>query len=129
MKMQEADGAWIMRSSPVRYQKEGDTNYSLCQVVDAKIRSGFTCAASGGEVVMGRTMNVPFKLPFLIRGLAKTATTVTLVNVTLVAAWLIPSVTPFIAMAFTATYLYSFIIGGAQNIFVLNNRQKWRFLL
>jgi phosphatidylserine synthase len=60
------------------------------------------------------TMNVPFKLPFLIRGLAKTATTVTLVNVTLVAAWLIPSVTPFIAMAFIATYLYSFMIGGTQ---------------
>jgi len=60
------------------------------------------------------TMNVPFKLPFLIRGLAKTATTVTLVNVTLVAAWLIPSVTLFIAMAFIATYLYSFIIGGTQ---------------
>ncbi len=60
------------------------------------------------------TMNVPFKLPFLIRGLAKTATTVTLVNVTLVAAWLIPSVTPFIAMAFIATYLYSFMVGGTQ---------------
>jgi phosphatidylserine synthase len=60
------------------------------------------------------TMNVPFKLPFLIRGLAKNATTVTLVNVTLVAAWLIPSVAPFIAMAFIATYLYSFIIGGTQ---------------
>ena len=60
------------------------------------------------------TMNVPFKLPFLIRGLAKTATTVTLVNVTLVAAWLIPSVTPFIAIAFIATYLYSLMIGGTQ---------------
>jgi len=60
------------------------------------------------------TMNVPFKLPFLIRGLAKTATTITLVNVTLVAAWLIPSVTPFIAMAFIATYLYSFMVGGTQ---------------
>ncbi len=60
------------------------------------------------------TMNVPFKLPFLIRGLAKTATTVTLVNVALVAAWLIPFVTPFIATAFIATYLYSFMVGGAQ---------------
>ena len=60
------------------------------------------------------TMNVPFKFLFLIRGLAKTATTVTLVNVTLVAAWLIPSVTPFIAMAFITTYLYSFMVGGTQ---------------
>jgi len=60
------------------------------------------------------TMNVPYKLHFLIRGLAKTATTVTLVNVTLVAAWLIPSATPFIAMAFFGTLLYSFIVGGTQ---------------
>ena len=60
------------------------------------------------------TMNVPFKLPFLIRVLAKTATTVTLVNVALVAAWLIPPVTPFIAMAFISTYLYSFMVGGEQ---------------
>ncbi len=60
------------------------------------------------------TMTLPIKLPILIRGLAKTATTVTLVNVALVAAWLIPSVAPFIAMAFIATYLYSFIIGGTQ---------------
>jgi len=60
------------------------------------------------------TMNVPFKLPFLIRGLAKTATMVTLVNVALVAAWLIPSVSPFIATAFIATYLYSFMVGGTQ---------------
>jgi phosphatidylserine synthase len=58
------------------------------------------------------TMNVPFKLPVLIRGLAKTATTGTLVNVALVAAWLIPSVTPFIAMAFISTYLYSLVVGG-----------------
>ncbi len=60
------------------------------------------------------TMVVPFKLPILIRGLAKTATMVTLVNATLVAAWLIPTVTPFIAAAFIATYLYSFVVGGAQ---------------
>ncbi|GBE08786.1 phosphatidylglycerophosphate synthetase [bacterium BMS3Bbin11] len=60
------------------------------------------------------TMVVSFKLPVLIRGLAKTATTVTLVNVALVAAWLIPMVTPFIAAAFIATYLYSFVVGGAQ---------------
>lgn len=58
------------------------------------------------------TMLVPFKLAVLIRGLAKTATAVTMVNVALVAAWLIPAVTPFVATAFIATYLYSFLIGG-----------------
>jgi hypothetical protein len=60
------------------------------------------------------TMVAPFKLPVLIRGLAKTATAIALVNVTLVAAWLIPMVTPFIAAAFITTYLYSFVAGGAQ---------------
>ncbi len=60
------------------------------------------------------TMIVPLKLPLLIRGLAKTATMVALVNVTLVVAWLIPSTTPFIAAAFIATYLYSFFIGGGN---------------
>jgi CDP-diacylglycerol--serine O-phosphatidyltransferase len=60
------------------------------------------------------TMIVPFKLPVLIRGLAKAATTVALVNVALVAAWLIPSITPLIAAAFIATYLYSFFVGGGQ---------------
>jgi phosphatidylserine synthase len=60
------------------------------------------------------TMIVPFKLTVLIRGLAKTTTTVTLVNVALVAAWLIPITAPFIAVAFIAPYLYSFIVGGRQ---------------
>ena len=60
------------------------------------------------------TMIMPFKLPILIRGLAKTATTVTLVNVALVTAWLQPTVTPLIAAAFITTYLYSFIVGGGQ---------------
>ena len=60
------------------------------------------------------TMVVPFKLTVLIRGLAKTTTAVTFVNVALVAAWLIPVTTPLIAAAFFATLLYSFIVGGGQ---------------
>ncbi len=60
------------------------------------------------------TLIVPFKLPVLIRGLAKTATAVTFVNVALVAAWLIPATTPLIAAAFITTYLYSFVVGGGQ---------------
>jgi hypothetical protein len=60
------------------------------------------------------TMIASFKLPVLIRGLAKTATAVALVNVALMAAWLIPMATPFIAAAFITTYLYSFVVGGAQ---------------
>ncbi|MDX8411500.1 MAG: hypothetical protein R8K46_06505 [Mariprofundaceae bacterium] len=60
------------------------------------------------------TMIVPFKLTVLIRGLAKIATAVALVNVALVAAWLMPAVTPLIAGVFITTYLYSFIVGGGQ---------------
>jgi phosphatidylserine synthase len=60
------------------------------------------------------TMAVPFKLTLLIRGLAKTATAVALVNVALVTAWLVPAATPFIAVAFFTTYFYSFIAGGGK---------------
>ncbi len=60
------------------------------------------------------TMLVPFKLTFLIRGRANSATAITLVNVVLIGAWLVPSLAPFIAASFFATYLYSFIQGGKQ---------------
>jgi len=60
------------------------------------------------------TMLVPFKLTLLIRGLAKNTRAVISVNVALVAAWLIPAVTPLIAIAFITPYLYSFIAGMAQ---------------
>ena len=63
-------------------------------------------------ILHSATMIVPFKLTVLIRGLAKTATAVIFVNIALVAAWLIPAVTPLIAVAFITTYLYSFIVGG-----------------
>ena len=60
------------------------------------------------------TMIAPFRLPVLIRGLAKTATMVALVNVALVAAWLIPVIAPLIAAAFIAPYLCSFVVGGGH---------------
>ena len=63
-------------------------------------------------ILHSATMIVPFKLTVLIRGLAKTATAVIFVNIALVAAWLIPAITPLIAISFITTYLYSFIVGG-----------------
>jgi len=60
------------------------------------------------------TMTMPIKLPILIRGLSKTATVTFFVNVSLVAAWLIPTITPLIAVGFISTYLYSFVVGGSQ---------------
>ncbi len=65
-------------------------------------------------ILHSATMIVPFKLPVLVRAMAKSVTAITLVNVALVAAWLIPVVTPFVAMVFIATYLYSFVVGGGR---------------
>ncbi len=59
-------------------------------------------------------MIVPFKLTVLIRGMAKTVTTVFFVNAALVAAWLVPILTPFIATAFISTFLYSLIVGSKK---------------
>lgn len=58
------------------------------------------------------SMLAPFKMPFLIRGMAKSATSVALVNIALITAWLVPVLTPYIATAFFATYLYSFADGA-----------------
>ena len=54
------------------------------------------------------TMALPWRLPFMIRGMAKSAIAVSLVNVCLLIAWLVPISLPFIATAFFSTYLYSF---------------------
>lgn len=54
------------------------------------------------------SMLMPFKMPYLIRSLTKSATTIGLVNVALLTAWLVPDTAPFIAASFLATYLYSF---------------------
>ena len=60
------------------------------------------------------SMLVPYNMPALIRGWAKSATAVSAVNAVLIAAWLIPSATLFIAAAFVLTYLYSFIVEGGR---------------
>jgi phosphatidylserine synthase len=54
------------------------------------------------------TMALPWKLPFMIRGMAKSAVAIGLVNVALLVAWLVPDALPLIAAAFIGTYLYSF---------------------
>lgn len=57
------------------------------------------------------TMLAPFRMAFLIRGMAKSATAVTLVNLVLIGSWLLPSITPYIAAIFLLSYLYSFAAG------------------
>ena len=57
------------------------------------------------------SMLVPYKMPHPIIDGAKSAAMLGLVNVALVAAWLVPMVTPVVAAAFIGTYVYSFIVG------------------
>ncbi|MGY8641167.1 MAG: CDP-alcohol phosphatidyltransferase family protein [Verrucomicrobiales bacterium] len=57
------------------------------------------------------SMLAPFKMLFLIRGMAHSVTSVALVNVALIIAWLVPILSPVIAAAFFATYLYSLAVG------------------
>ena len=60
------------------------------------------------------SMIVPYKMPYLIRSITKSATAVGLVNVALVMAWLVPFATPVIAACFILTHLYSFTAGGIK---------------
>ncbi|KRT55002.1 CDP-alcohol phosphatidyltransferase family protein [endosymbiont of Ridgeia piscesae] len=60
------------------------------------------------------SMLVPYKMSALIRGWSKSVIAIGAVNAALIAAWLIPSVTLFIAGAFVVTYMYSFIVEGAR---------------
>ncbi len=57
------------------------------------------------------SMLVPYPMPHPIIDRAKSAVMLGLVNVALVAAWLVPDVTPVVTAAFVAAYIYSFIVG------------------
>ncbi len=57
------------------------------------------------------SMLVPYPMPDLIIKRANSAVMVGLVNVALVAAWLVPMVTSVVAAAFIGTYVYAFIVG------------------
>ncbi len=65
-------------------------------------------------ILHAMSMNVPYQMPYLIRSITKSATTIGLVNVALVIAWLFPFATPFIAACFILTYLYSFSYRGIK---------------
>jgi phosphatidylserine synthase len=55
------------------------------------------------------SMLVPHPMPHPIVNWAKSTVTLGLLNVALVAAWLVPIVTPIVTAAFVAAYMYSFI--------------------
>ena len=58
------------------------------------------------------SMLVPFKMPYLIRSLTKSAVAIGMVNIALLMAWLWPHTAPVVAAAFGITYLASFAAGG-----------------
>ena len=64
------------------------------------------------------SMHIPYPMPYMIRSQAKTATTVGIVNILLISAWLFPYALPIIAGCFFSAYLYSFI-----NIFLGTNQK------
>ena len=58
------------------------------------------------------SMLVRFKVPYLIRTLSKSATSIGLVNVALIVAYFVPYAAIGIGALFFSTYLCSFLIGG-----------------
>ena len=60
------------------------------------------------------SMLSPFPMPYLIRALTKSATTIGFVNVALLVAWLVPIAAPAIAFCFFATHLYSLVRPAAS---------------
>ena len=63
-------------------------------------------------IVHAVSMLVPFKMPYLIRSLTKSAIAIGMVNVALIMAWLLPVAAPVVAASFVVTYLSSFAAGG-----------------
>ena len=55
------------------------------------------------------TMFVPFPMPYLLRSMTRSATAISLVNVSLIVAWLVPYTAPIIAAGFIFSYLYALI--------------------
>lgn len=56
----------------------------------------------------------PYKMSGLLRGQAHTVMAVVFVNIALIVAWLVPVVSPVVAVAFAATYFYAFVRGGSH---------------
>ncbi len=57
------------------------------------------------------SMLVPYRMPWLIRSLTKSATAICLVNVSLIAAWLVSYAPPLIAAAFVSPIAAAFLLG------------------
>ena len=60
------------------------------------------------------SMVAPFRMPYLIRSLTKSAIAIGMVNIVLLVAWLLPDTAPVVAASFVVTYLISFVAGGIR---------------
>jgi phosphatidylserine synthase len=65
-------------------------------------------------ILHAASMLVPFKMPYLIRSMTKSATAIGMVNAALLVAWLLPYATPIVAASFVVTYLSSFSSGAVR---------------
>jgi phosphatidylglycerophosphate synthase len=54
------------------------------------------------------SMIAPLPMPYLLRGMTKSAVAIAMINLALLSAWLLPISTAVIAACFFATYLFSF---------------------
>jgi phosphatidylglycerophosphate synthase len=62
-------------------------------------------------VVHTISMLLPQPMPYLLRRMTKSALAITVLNLALVSAWLLPMSTPVIAAGFFVTYLFSLVTG------------------
>jgi phosphatidylserine synthase len=121
----------VTRLDPVRATDTGSATNELIRhvlfvLLLARIydfdAAPFLVAAFGLHAV---SMLLPYRLPYLIRGMTKSAHAIGLVNVALLVAWLVPSTTLVIATCFIATYLYSLSAILIQSRFMAGPLQ-WR---
>jgi len=84
-----------------------------------------TLYLSATFLLHGVSMLVPFKMPYLIRSLTKSARAIAMVNVALFVAWLVPSAAPFVAASFAVSYLASFAAGGFRWIRKPDESHAW----
>jgi phosphatidylserine synthase len=62
------------------------------------------------------SMLVPFAMPHQIRSLAKSTFAISMVNVALIVAWLMPGATPIVAAFFFGAYLFSLSVGAVRQV-------------
>jgi phosphatidylglycerophosphate synthase len=60
------------------------------------------------------SMIVPLPMPYLLRGMTKSAVAIAMINLALLSAWLLPISTPVIAACFFVTYALSFIAAAIR---------------